>query len=220
MRVCLLILMGCGTGRQTVEVPVRFEPAASALSLPDGVEVRLSEARWPVFDLRMESPASVAWLRWPSLLPTAHAHPGHDFSGGVAGELLGEWRLDLLGPAQSLGVARLLDGPYATARLHLIDDPPLVLEGEVERDGVTVRFVFELAHASEITGITFETTVDPEAPPDAIVLRVDLTHALSFIDWRTEPGADGLLTLDDGAVENTLAFGVLSAPTWNLSIEE
>jgi hypothetical protein len=217
----LMVLVGCGAGRVTVDVPVQFVPGSSLVTPAEGVELRLTEAEWTLSDLRLESPATTAWRRpWPSLIPTAYAHPGHDFTGGVSGELLGTWTLDLLGDAVDLGAARMLDGPYATARLHLDAAPVLRLSGEADVDGSPMPFTFELAHQQEITGIPFDADVDPDAPPSALVLGVDLAHALSFVDWRTEPGEDGVLTLADGAVENTLTFGVVSAPTWTLTTEE
>lgn len=216
-----LFLVGCSSGRMTVDVPVRFVPGPSVVTPVEGVEVRLTEAQWTVSDLRLESPAATAWRRpWPSLISTAHAHPGHDFTGGVSGELLGTWTLDPLGEPVDLGPAKMLDGPYATARLHLDETPALHLSGEAAVDGTPVPFMLELGHQQEITGIAFDADVDPDAPPTGLVLGVDLAHALSFIDWHTPPGDDGVLTSADGAVQNTLTFGVVSAPTWTLATEE
>ncbi len=217
----LVLLAGCAVGRETVDVTVRFDPTSAAVVPDDGVDVVLTEARWTVSDLRLESPPATARrVIWPSLFPVAHAHPGHDFSGGVSGELLGAWTLDLLGEPVELGTAKLLEGPYATARLHLDAAPALRLVGQAEVDGASVPFAFELAHDAEITGIAFDATVDREAPPDALALGVDLAHALSFVDWRTPAGADGVLTIADGALENIVTFGVVSAPTWTLKPEE
>lgn len=216
-----VLLVGCGSAPVEVDVPVRFAPGPKGVVPDEGVEITLTEARWTVSDVRLEAPPETASRpSWPVLVPAAHAHPGHDFAGDVAGELLGTWTLDLLGEPVELGTARMLDGSYATARLHLDADPTLRLAGEAVVEGSTVPFDFEGAFERDITGIAFDAQVDPDAPPSALVLAVDLAHALSFVDWRTDPGDDGALSLADGALANTLIFGAVSAPTWSLTTEE
>ena len=61
--------------------------------------------------------------------------------------------------------------------------------------------------------------VDPEAPPSAITLQFDPVHALSYADLATpDEDGDGVLTEADGLLGNTVTFGVVSTPSWNLEI--
>ncbi len=213
----LSLAVACAPGRTVVQVPVAFAPSSPDVVPGDGVSIALDDASVTVAHLRLESPPDpTARWRLPSLISTAVAHPGHDFAGGVSGELLGTWTLDLLGDPVPLGSATLQDGAYATARLQVEASPVLTMSGTATVDGDPIPFGLEAAIAQEITGIPFDLTLDPETPPEALTLSVDLDHALSFVDWRTDPGADGLLTIDDGAVGHTLTFGVVSTPTWTL----
>lgn len=52
------------------------------------------------------------------------------------------------------------------------------------------------------------------------MLGVDLAHALSFVDWTTpDADGDGALTEADGALANTVLFGVVATPTFTLTLE-
>lgn len=220
MWMCVL-LAGCASGPVVRSVPVQFVPDTTAVKPGEGVEIALGEARLTVSDLRLERPAETSAMGWwPSLIPVAHAHPGHDFTGDVGGELLGTWTLDLLGDASELGLATLRDGDYASARLELVGDPELTLVGTATVDGAPVPFDFTLALDEAVTGIAFAVSVPAAGGATGMALGVDLDHALSFSNWRTDPGDDGLLTESDGTLANTLTFGVLSAPTWNLTLED
>ncbi len=89
------------------------------------------------------------------LLPLARAHPGHDASGEVLGELSGRFVIDFAAPGRAtLGAATLLLGSYAGANFTFTraaggdvpDDDPLFghtlwIEGQASKDGVTVPFV-------------------------------------------------------------------------------
>jgi hypothetical protein len=160
-----------------------------------------------------------AWKRW-SLIGTAHAHPGHDFAGGVVGELTGTWTVDLLAPDLELGIADCYEGDYATGRITALPDPVAVVEGTATVGDTTSPFRFESAPDQEITGIAFDAVIDAAFPPTGIGLTVDLGHALSFVDWATPDGDDdGVLTSADGTIANSFSFGVVSTPTWQLRLE-
>ena len=59
-----------------------------------------------------------------------------------------------------------------------------------------------------------------DSPPAGLVLTIDLAHALSFVDWRTaDADGDATLTTADGALANTVLFGVVATPTWTLTVE-
>lgn len=220
----MLVWMGaCVADRVLLGVPVEVEPAVATVTPGDGVEITVTRATVTLQDLRLEGPADTTASVWPSLWPisSAHAHPGHDFEGGLQGELAGTWAVDLLVGVPELGLADCYDGAYATARFRLPAGAAVQLEGTARVDGTDRSFALEVFPDREITGIPFEVTMAADAPPTRMVLTSDLTHALSFVDWRTPDGdADGVLTTADGALENTVTFGVVSTPAWTLTLED
>lgn len=218
----LPLLAGCAEDRTLLGVPVHVAPSSSTLELAEGVTVELTTASLTLSDLRLEAPAETASVRrsW-SLIPTARAHPGHDFAGAVAGELTGTWTVDLLGEDTPLGEAACYDGAYATARVHLLPEPLAVLEGIATVQGEARAFSFGLAPDQEITGLPFAVTLDADAPPSGITLSVDLSHALSFVDWTTpDDDGDALLTTADGELGHTVRFGVVSSPSFSITLED
>ena len=218
----LLVLspLGCAVDdRLALSVPVTALALTDAsLSPADGVTLTLTTAQLTLADLRLEAPAALAWRPpWP---PAAYAHPGHDLAGGVAGELLGEWTLDLLGEDSPLGEALCYEGPLATARLSLRPTPALSLAGLAVVDGVERPFALTLAPDQEVTGLPIEAELSAASPPAGLSLSIDLSHGLSFIDWRTsDTDGDGTLTEADGATLNTALFGLTSTPSWRLTLE-
>jgi hypothetical protein len=215
-----LLLTGCAVDdRLALTVPVTARALENApLSPAEGVTLTLTEAQLTLADLRLEAPAIVA--RRPSLLRAAHAHPGHDPAGGVAGELLGEWTLDLLGEDTALGDASCYEGPLATARLSLVPTPALTLVGVAEVDGAARPFTLTLSPEHEVTGLSIEAELDAASPPGGLSLSMDLNHGLSFIDWRTpDTDGDGALTEADGATLNTALFGLTSTLSWRLTLD-
>lgn len=214
------LLVGCTADRVLVQVPVEVEPTPAELSTDDGTTVRLTAASLVLADLRFEHPATTTASLWRALspIPVAQAHPGHDFAGGVGGELVGQWTVDLLGPGSELGVAGLYDGSYATGHLTLPAGGLVILEGTASTGSGERSFRFELEPDHEVTGIPFEVEVVPETPPTRIVLGFDAGHALSFVDWST-PAAGEQLTLDDGVLRNTVDFGVVATPSYTLTLE-
>ena len=216
----IFLLAACATtDRALLTVPVTLRGAAAEVTPVDCVSVTLTEATVTLSDVRMEGYPQTAF-RW-SPIPVAHAHPGHDFAGDVAGELTGTWTVDLLGGDTILGDAACYEGDYATGRISLLPDRATVLAGTATVDGMATPFRFEVAPDQEITGLSFETTISASAPPSGVHLSADLAHALSFVDWRTaDADGDATLTTADGALANTVVFGVVATPTWTLAPEQ
>ncbi|MFH1463376.1 MAG: hypothetical protein ABIO70_03220 [Pseudomonadota bacterium] len=217
--VCLLA--ACAPeARRSAQVPM-LATGAGAASFPAAgeVEVILAQALVTIADLRLESPPEVSLLSRLAPLRSAHAHPGHDFSGNVACELLGVWDLDLLGEPLDLGEATCLEGALATGRVLLSGDAVVVLEGEAVLPDDTVRaFAFELPLDEEVVGIPIDATIDPDDLLASITLTAQPATMLSWVDWNTEDAdSDDLLTLSDGLLANTVPFGALSSSSWTLT---
>lgn len=215
------LLAGCADDRALLPVPVTVTPSAAEVQPAEGVTATLTAASMTLTDLRLEAPAETA-RRGPILpfISPALAHPGHDFAGDVAGELVGTWTLDLLAGPTALGSASCYEGSYATGRVGILPSPSVLLEGTATTLAGEVAFRFTLEPDQEITGIPFAVELDADAPPAGITLGVDLGHALSFVDWATPDGdGDGLLTEADGVLANTVLFGVVATPTFTLALE-
>lgn len=216
----LVLLSGCAEDRALLALPVTVSPSPGEVEPAAGVSVTLTTASLTLSDLRLEAPAQTARRLPLPFVSTAHAHPGHDFAGDVAGELVGTWTLDLLGVATELGAASCYEGSYATGRVDVEPAPAVTLEGTATTSGGDVPFRFVVAPDQEVTGIPFEVELDADAPPSGLALAVDLAHALSFVDWTTpDADGDGALTEVDGALANTVLFGVVATPTFTLTLE-
>lgn len=216
----LALLAGCAGDTPLLSVPVSTVAASSSFTGEDGTSITLDHASATVSHLRLERPVTVTALDWLSPIATAHAHPGHDFDGGVAGELLGEWTVDFLAEATELGTAQVYAGPFATARLTLPAATSIRLAGTAQVDGEPVAFDFSVEVDQELTGLAFEHELDAEATAPHITLALDPAHALSFVDWSHEDtDGDGVLTTLDAELSNTTRFGFTATPTWQLSLE-
>lgn len=217
-----LWMLACVPDRDLLALPARFEASPAALTLEDGGTATLEQATWTIGSLRLEAPASStqdtgsALLRHLSPISVAHAHPGHESAGGVLGELLGEWELDLLSD-QDLGTLQLYEGELATGRLELAGT--LRLQGVAELDGALHPFDLAVESDAEVTGLPLEAQVVSTDPPSALVLSLDPAHALSWVDLSADSDDDGLLTAADDGVENSFSFGALSTPTYSLTLE-
>lgn len=216
----LFLLVACGAEDPALlSVPVTFRAAGDEVTPAEGVVLLLNEATLSLSDLRLEAPAETA-ISW-SLIPAAHAHPGHDFAGDVAGELTGTWTLNLIGEDLRLGEAACYEGDYATGRLTVLPEPVARLAGTATLGGTTLPFLFELAPDQEITGLSFGAEMSADEPPGGIGLGVDLAHIFSFVDWQEgDTDGDGTLTVSDGTFGNTLLFGLVATPTWTIRLEQ
>jgi hypothetical protein len=220
-----VLATGCGfETRVELEVPVRAGSAGDGAAFEaGGGAVTLSEATITFADLRLEEPPETdvaAILQALSPISVAHAHPGHDFPGAVGCELLGSYTVDLLAEASEIGAGLCYSGAYATGRVAL-SGAAAVLAGTWDDGAGDVRpFRFEVPADQEIVGIPFEVTIDPEAPPEAIALAFDPALALAFVDWADpDSDGDGVLTLADDPWVHTVAFGVVSTPSWSLAAQ-
>lgn len=216
-----VLLAGCAEDRALLTLPVTASTSPGEVEPAEGVAVTLTTASMTLSDLRLEAPAETARRVLPiPFVSTAYAHPGHDFAGDVGGELLGTWTLDLLGPPAELGAASCYEGSYATGRVNIEPSPAVTVEGTATTAAGDVAFRFVVEPDQEITGIPFTAELDADAPPAGIALGVDLAHALSFVDWTTaDADGDGVLTEADGALANTVVFGVVATPTFTLTLE-
>lgn len=219
--VICVVFVACQPDRELIDMAATTRAIPTEIALENGGTATLTTATATFGDLVFEQPARTTALSWLSPIQTATAHPGHDFAGGVGGELLGEWTVDWLADDLSLGTAQLYEGEYATARLFLPPETHITLAGDAVIDGKTVAFDLDLVADQPITGISFVHIVDPLDPPAALVVSFDPAHALAFIDWDTpDDDGDGLLTETDGDIANTSRFGLTATPSWHLSLED
>ncbi|MCB9669120.1 MAG: hypothetical protein H6734_06595 [Alphaproteobacteria bacterium] len=206
----LLFVLGCLEGRAPVEVDVVFQPVEGAL--PAGVQVDVLDL--DVGSLRvLADTETYAWV--PSLVPSAHAHPGHELAGDVRVELQGRRMLDGLGPVVDLGLADGWTGDVATARLEL---HAVSVSGSVTTaDGGVLPFALELDVERGISGIPVDAVLRADIA-QTFVLAFDPGAALAPVVWEDEDG-DGRLTADDTQFVNTVVFGLTSLNAWSLEAE-
>jgi len=149
-----LVLVGCDAGT----IDVRLEVASEApLSLDDGATLELSRAALsfgPLYVFEAPPPTARAWWRRASeaLIPSAHAHAGHDFFSG--GRVMTEWIeprvLDLTTRRHELGRVPAIVGSARSMSVHLLRDAEngnqaLRLKGTLSRGGVTRPFSLDVA---------------------------------------------------------------------------
>lgn len=214
MRWMILSLAACtAEPPRLYSVPVTADPVdGPTWTTADGVAITLTEATLTFADLRLYTPPA-AIVVWPSLVPTASAHPGAALRGETAGELLGTWTVDLLGGPVQLGSASCYLGAFATASLQLAG--ALTLHGAATpATGEPVAFTFDTTLSDVAEDLLFETTLTPDS---ALILSVHAAALLSHVDWSTAP-VETALTLNDGALGNVVAFGARSADTWTLAV--
>lgn len=193
---------------------------------PGDVEVTLSVATVDFANIRLEQPGESARLRHPrppfTLVRSAHAHPGHEGFGDTTCELLGSWHLDLLSTdGIDLGAANCLEGDLATGRLLLSGTPAVLLKGTATLPEGDVRsFDFEVDLDQEATGIPISATLDADDPPRGIRLTMAPSVMLNWADWGSDDtDGDGVLTLADDLLVNTVPFGVLSTSAYALAVD-
>lgn len=214
MRWLILSLAACtAEPPRLYSVPVTADPVDGASwTTADGVAITLTEATLTFADLRLYTPPA-AIVAWPSLVPTAYGHPGAALRGETAGELLGTWTVDLLdGPVQ-LGSASCYLGAFATASLQLTG--ALTSHGTATpAGGEPVAFTFDASLSDSAEDLFFETTLTPDS---ALTLSIHSASLLRHVDWSTAK-VESALTLNDGALATTVAFGARSADTWTLAV--
>ena len=246
--VALLTCTGCPGGEEPalVSVPIEavsVQPAPFTTAL--GYDVDLDAGVVVLGDLHFEEPKSVEEFHMEvpvvrvlrSVLGPvkAHAHPGHDMSGDVKGELAGTYFVDLLADATLLGDGAFYEGTYETASLALHQDGvdgdaglepggltaghTLVLAGTAS--DATGDYLFDLVvdHTQTILGIPFDVTVAQGDVP-SLTLTVDTAEILGHLEFADlDADGDGTITLDDEGVSNPLLFGLESNLVYRYEIQ-
>lgn len=219
-----LALVGCVIDdRLPLDVPI-VAGGTGIVTLPsaDGGTVTLESAAITFTDLRLEEPAGTdlaSVLTAISPFGTAYAHPGHDYPGDVAGELLGTFTVDLLGPDAELGLAGCYEGAFSTGRVSVSGTVAVLAGSHTDAAGGVRPFRFAVEADEDIIGIPFEALLVAGNPPDHVALRFDLANALRFVDWSApDTDGDGVLTVADDVYGNTALFGVVATPTWSLTL--
>ena len=209
---------GCGGGSAAAKVELPFATSAeplAAVTNDRGFLVELSEVSLPLRDLQLTGPGEEhargplwrlerlgAWL-----LPTAHAHPGHETGGAVLGERLGAFDARFGGEtAASLGTATVLEGSLRGASFRFRGDAPVTVKGEAVRtDGSRLPLALEatLPDGLRLEGIplTFDVTAQTEG---TLVLRLLPTSTRG----RTLFDAIDFDNFDEGAARNAVARAV------------
>ena len=212
----MLLMAACalepGRGELEAEV-VATAPAGTSWVDEDGHAFQLEEGTLTIADLLLMEPNPLvarSWADW--LLPTAYAHPGHDSAGPVAGELLGEYPIDLAADEVALGFAPLYEGDYGGAELSYVGAARFV--GTV--DGRP--FAITVTPDQHITAIPFDARFTMADAP-VLELSIDAAWMLSFVDWDDLPDddGDGILTEADGDVANLVRFGLHSNAAFAVS---
>lgn len=212
----LVLLWGACTlpeGRGELVAEIHAAPIAGASWTDvDGRHLTLQRASLTLGDLYLHEPAQTRTASFDPLqllIGTAHAHPGHDDAGDVSGELLGTWRVDLLGGIQPLGDALVYEGALASATLALAPEP-VVLEGTITDDAGTRPFAFEILPDQVLAGLPMEAQLSMHDTP-TLRIEIDAAWILSFADLDApDDDGDGVLTGADGDNASLIRFGVHS----------
>jgi hypothetical protein len=223
VRALLVLVAGCAIDdRMSIEVPVQSGGVDLGPFVDEAGVTTVDEASVTFSDLRLEEPpATGLTARLGTALggTAAYAHPGHDYPGDVAGELLGTFTVDLLGAPDELGPAVCYDGRYATARVSVAGAFATFGGTYSPQGGAPVPFHFVVSADQDILDLPFEVTLDAAAPPDAILVTFDVGRVFSYVDWSEgDTDADGVLTDADGSFGNTIRFGAVASPTWAVAL--
>jgi len=228
--VLMTILLGCPVADEPALVGVSVSAVSArgaAFETEQGYEISLVEGSVVVGDLHFHEPKAVEEyaLRSPTRRPPGPtlAHPGHDMSGDVRGELAGTFVVDLLAAAAALGEASFYEGPYETASLLLVEPggsgATALLAGTADDGDGEIPFDLVVDHTETVLGIPFEAEIEASAPP-ALTLVVDPASILGHLDFAALDGdGDGTVTASDEGVSNPLLFGLESNLTFDYSVE-
>lgn len=226
-----------------VDLPIVVDGSGLKTETTDlGWTIEFEQARLAVADFEFAAAGEVA--RQPSvgawliglLLPSAHAHPGHDESGSVIGELAGAFVLDFVaGDGVELGQATLIVGEYGTANFdfrrasadELADGDPLIghtllLVGTASKDAQVIAFSIAIDSPLdlELIGAPFEYEVTEQSMVELGVQLLDtdsyggdhLLHGLDFAALDAADGsADGMVTLIDPQLDPALPSALVDA---------
>lgn len=197
----LVGLAACGPApRVAVEVPLLVEGAPRTAP-----GFTISEATLHLEAVRFRAPDLAAVWHLPSLVPTAHAHPGHGSTSDVVGEWLGPAAVDLLAGG-SIGSASVFTGEVAGSELDLGAGRVEVV-GTLD-DGARA-FRFSVPTPGEVLGVAFATAVEAGAPP-TWALRVDVGAMLA--EMAPLVPADDAPWAPEGADANAWTFATVQHP--------
>jgi hypothetical protein len=222
-----LFATGCAGAEEATRLALPVVADASGMTPVQtdlGYDVKLSEARLVIDDLEFtmagEAHTASFWQRLCELvIPSAHAHPGHDEGGDVTGELRGHFLIDLLAADTApIGVAELIAGVYqsvnftfakATAEDGLAPGDPLLghtalFVGVATRgaEHVPFRIALDTPDSRQLVGAPFQVSLtgDRRWTLGFELVTIDPAEGDTLfdgIDFDVLPlGADGKLTLD------------------------
>ena len=164
----------------------------------------------PLERLWLQRPASLA--RRVSAPGVAFAHPGHDPSGPVTGEIIGPWALSPCDGDAPLGVGRGYASPVATGQLTLLGDARLV-RGASAASPLPIDIAAPLDHP--VTGLPLAAKLVDGATAR---LRFDPALTLSVLPTVDTDGDGALTEADDGALA-AFTYGLVNPNSWTLTVE-
>lgn len=161
---------------------------------------------------RVPRASEVPGLILDVVVPSAHAHPGHDDGTDVVGEWLGDATVDLLDEVD-LGTATLLSGAVDLVDLGL---GTISLQGSATVGGQVLPFDWTLAIDAEVLREPLSLTLDPDDPPSTIAIA--LSPDALFTEMLAEPPAAGATswTLSDDALANTFRYAIRQHDAWHV----
>ena len=212
--IAALLLVACEQSEeaQRFSVPLGVEPASVAAPFETdlGYEVEVTEMRAVLTGMEFTSKGEridksrlsvlgSAALEW--VLPTAMAHPGHDGSGVILGELTGR-HVVTLSQDEQLGEALLLEGQYSGVNIGLgnsdasdgleegspLRDHAVVIEGEARRGERSWRFITQVSFSEDVRVIDVHFNADLRGGPPATPPRL----AASMLSEDGETLFDGV----------------------------
>lgn len=247
----LLALASCGGPSEAprVDIPVVVDgTGAESVGTDLGYDVEVDSVRVAVEDIVFTVAGEVHTEGDGfSLIPSAHAHPGHSQGGEVTGELPGSFVIDW--PADEgveLGVATMIATNYTAVDFtfgrgsmdELGGDDPLaghtaVISGSATRDGETIVFtiIVDAPEGRELVGATFEADVheDSGGPLRFAFTTVDALEGDTVFDGIDFEALDGdgdrnvVVVADDPEVEdayNTFRRVFLTHDHYAMTLEE
>lgn len=250
-----LLLLSCGepTEAPRVELPVVVDASGLRSTTTNvGFEVEVTRARLAFGDLDFivddeSSEASLLRNLSNAIVPTAHAHPGHQHDGQIGGELLGHFAIDWLADdGRDLGDATLIASEYGSANFTyrrgstdgLSTDDPLVghtaiISGTASRSGESRDFtvIIDAPEDRQLVGAPFEHSIDEDAAGglrfrleiESVFATANLFDDIEFLDLDEPQGNELLIEPDNPAVEdayNTIRRAFLTHDHFTVEYQE
>jgi len=193
-----ILWLGCADDART---PLTFSVTTEHGSC-DGVD----DASVPITALRLKQPANLAQrLRPPGV---AWAHPGHDPSGAVTGEMLTAFDYVPCGEPLEVDAGQGYTGELETAELDLRGSARF----RGQSGGLPIDLSLEVDHA--VTGIPIVGELTDRA---TVRVRFDPTTVLAVMP--PDDDGDGTLTITDAGVSNALVYALSNPNHWTIHLE-